>query len=107
MLCIVIDFSPPWRLVQAETPQALPRDKSELEIMETAMNLTDRRGVVDRRSARLGPPEGMLERRLNMERRIFDYGTFSMNPHFPVTASAHAVRREGLSAIPEIAEMTL
>lgn len=50
----------------------------------------------------------MLERRLNMERRIFDYGTFSINPHFPVTASAHAVRREGLRAIvPEIAEMML
>ncbi|MGE5471001.1 MAG: hypothetical protein ACM3X0_09420 [Bacteroidota bacterium] len=39
---------------------------------ESSLLPMDRRVRKDKRSCQLGPPPGMAERRLNIERRIFD-----------------------------------
>lgn len=65
---------------------------------EVAMNLTDRRGAKDRRSTNFGPPSGQDERRLNMERRIFDVGSFAAEARFPFGNGRRTIIREGLRA---------
>lgn len=70
------------------------------------MNLTERRASADRRLTNLGPPSGSGERRLNMERRIFDIGVLSADSRQPSASARRIVIREGLrsgtSDLPEI-----
>jgi hypothetical protein len=66
------------------------------------MDLTDRRRADDRRLANLGPPIGLGERRLNMERRVFDLGLSVTSARLPVGTASRTIIREGLrETVPE------
>ena len=58
------------------------------------MSFEERRKSGDRRRQKLGPPEGIAERRINVERRMFDM--FSPDSGEEAGAGLHAVVREGI-----------
>jgi hypothetical protein len=73
----------------------------------TGMNLTDRRRSSDRRLTNRGPSLGVVERRVNMERRIFDFGLSSMTVGVSLASDQHTIVREGLRTIAPKAHETL
>lgn len=64
------------------------------------MDLVDRRRADDRRLANLGPPTGLSERRLNVERRIFDLGPLVAKTRFPAGTTQRTIVREGRQVTP-------